>query len=115
MEHVTGPDDPRIRERALALWEREGRPEGRHLAHWEQAAREIAEEDTALGPDALGPDSGIQVPDSASERSLHEAAEQFRRVNDETKDGGLTPRPLTPRPSSNPKEVAGTGWAGTRS
>lgn len=73
MEHITGEDDPRIRARAHALWEREGRPQGRHLAHWEQAAREIAEEDAALGPQA-----GLQVPDSASERTLREAADHLR-------------------------------------
>ncbi|WP_081718334.1 DUF2934 domain-containing protein [Lutibaculum baratangense] len=31
----------RIRERAHALWEEEGRPEGRHDAHWERARQEI--------------------------------------------------------------------------
>ena len=76
MEHHTGPDDPRIRERAHAIWEREGRPEGRHIEHWQQAAREIAEEDAALGPEA-----GLQTPDSASERALHEAAEHLRGVD----------------------------------
>ena len=33
--------DNLIRERAYAIWEREGRPEGRERQHWEQAAREI--------------------------------------------------------------------------
>jgi hypothetical protein len=32
----------RIRQRAYEIWEREGRPEGREQAHWEQAEREIA-------------------------------------------------------------------------
>lgn len=76
MEHHTGPDDPRVRERAHAIWEREGRPEGRHIAHWQQAAREIAEEDVVPGPEA-----GLQTPDSASERALHEAAEHLRGVD----------------------------------
>ena len=31
----------RIRRRAYEIWEHEGRPEGRALAHWEQARREI--------------------------------------------------------------------------
>jgi len=31
-----------IRERAYALWEQDGRPEGRSLAHWSQAETEIA-------------------------------------------------------------------------
>ena len=37
MTHI----DTLIRERAYAIWEREGRPEGRERQHWEQAAREI--------------------------------------------------------------------------
>ncbi len=31
----------RIRELAHRIWEHEGRPEGRHLEHWEQACREM--------------------------------------------------------------------------
>ena len=30
-----------IRERAYAIWEREGRPDGRSLAHWLKAEAEI--------------------------------------------------------------------------
>ena len=30
-----------IRERAYAIWEEEGRPEGRHLDHWLRAEAEI--------------------------------------------------------------------------
>lgn len=30
-----------IRERAYLLWEREGRPDGRHIDHWLQAEREL--------------------------------------------------------------------------
>ncbi|WFU12688.1 DUF2934 domain-containing protein (plasmid) [Rhizobium sp. CB3090] len=33
-----------IRERAYAIWENEGRPEGRHLEHWERAERQISGE-----------------------------------------------------------------------
>ena len=35
-----GDDKDTIRERAYELWEREGRPQGRHLDHWLQAERE---------------------------------------------------------------------------
>ena len=31
----------RIRELAHRIWEHEGRPEGRHQEHWEQACREM--------------------------------------------------------------------------
>jgi Protein of unknown function (DUF2934) len=30
-----------IRERAYAIWEEEGRPEGRHLDHWLRAEAEV--------------------------------------------------------------------------
>ena len=33
-----------IRERAYAIWEQDGRPEGRSLAHWSQAEAEIGSE-----------------------------------------------------------------------
>jgi Protein of unknown function (DUF2934) len=39
----------RIRERAHAIWERQGRPHGRHQDHWEEAEKEIATE-TAAAP-----------------------------------------------------------------
>lgn len=40
------PDrEHRIRERAHALWEQEGRPEGRHEDHWHQASREVGDDE----------------------------------------------------------------------
>lgn len=36
--------ETRIRERAHALWEQEGRPEGRHEEHWRRASREVGPE-----------------------------------------------------------------------
>jgi Protein of unknown function (DUF2934) len=41
---MSGNLELRIRERAHAIWEREGRPEGREVAHWQMAAAEIAAE-----------------------------------------------------------------------
>jgi hypothetical protein len=40
------PDEERIRRRAHELWEKEGRPEGRHEQHWDQARREIEQEES---------------------------------------------------------------------
>ena len=47
------PDEDRIRRRAQAIWEREGRPEGREQEHWAQARREIEAEEGAPPPDPL--------------------------------------------------------------
>jgi len=37
-----------IRERAYAIWEQDGRPEGRNLAHWSQAEAEIGTEQVVM-------------------------------------------------------------------
>ncbi|WP_077228439.1 DUF2934 domain-containing protein [Sphingomonas hengshuiensis] len=42
-------DQQRLRERAYALWEAQGRPDGMAHAHWDQASQEIAREDEGRG------------------------------------------------------------------
>jgi len=42
---MNGDQEERIRARAHAIWEGEGRPEGREHEHWEQARRELEGED----------------------------------------------------------------------
>jgi hypothetical protein len=42
--------EERIRQRAYALWEDAGRPEGDHDRHWHEARRQIAGEDGKKGP-----------------------------------------------------------------
>lgn len=37
-------EDHKVRARAYDIWEREGRPEGRHAEHWRQAEQELADE-----------------------------------------------------------------------
>ena len=37
--------EQRVRMRAHEIWERHGRPDGRHDEHWQQAEREIEMED----------------------------------------------------------------------
>jgi hypothetical protein len=38
-----------IRKRAREIWEKEGRPEGRDIAHWDQAKAELEGESIPLG------------------------------------------------------------------
>ena len=54
----------KIRLRAYAIWEREGRPDGRHIEHWFLAQREI-EQETAQAPAA----SAISGGESRGEQS----------------------------------------------
>ena len=46
----------RIRERAYALWEAEGRPDGKREAHWNEAWREIAAAEPHAGTPPPPPD-----------------------------------------------------------
>jgi hypothetical protein len=39
---MTQDREQRIQERAYAIWEAEGRPEGRERDHWQQAEHELA-------------------------------------------------------------------------
>jgi hypothetical protein len=55
-----------IRLRAYAIWEREGRPEGRHIEHWLLARREI-EQETGQAPAAAGSSGG----ESPAEQEQH--------------------------------------------
>ncbi|WP_236025170.1 DUF2934 domain-containing protein [Arenibaculum pallidiluteum] len=41
--------EERVRRRAYEIWEREGRPDGRHDEHWVRALAEIVDEDMAAG------------------------------------------------------------------
>ena len=56
----------RIRRRAHAIWEREGRPEGREDAHWGLASEEIAIEDNYRDTLKPNPSHG---PDDVAERT----------------------------------------------
>jgi len=51
---MNSPNNDRIRKRAYEIWEREGRPHGRHEHHWHAAMREIEDSD--------GPASGEHPP-----------------------------------------------------
>ena len=37
----------RVEQRAYALWQAEGQPDGRHEEHWQRAVREVEVEETA--------------------------------------------------------------------
>ena len=55
-------DQARVRERAHRLWEAEGRPEGRELAHWREAERQIEAEAGDLRPPEDGPVDPLRNP-----------------------------------------------------
>jgi hypothetical protein len=67
---MTDPrEDARVRQRAYAIWDGEGRPEGRATDHWLQAERDVAAEpvdgpvaaDGAAGDRTPGPDETVET------------------------------------------------------
>ena len=58
--------EDRIRRRAHEIWEREGRPDGRHDDHWTLAKEEIAIEDNYAGTLKPNPSHG---PDDTAART----------------------------------------------
>jgi hypothetical protein len=62
--------EDRIRARAHAIWEGEGRPHGRDDEHWQQASREFGEGDGTSDPSARSLGSAAQsdlIPEDAGQ------------------------------------------------
>jgi Protein of unknown function (DUF2934) len=63
---MDGDRAERLRERAYAIWEREGRPDGQAERHWAAAEAELGGEAPAA-PDPADPDAPGRQPDPAGE------------------------------------------------
>jgi Protein of unknown function (DUF2934) len=69
--------EQKVRDRAHAIWEAEGRPEGRHLEHWQQALSEFEREKAAVAspakvvgsPVVTGVEAAAPEPEKKSPRS----------------------------------------------
>ncbi|MCZ0960921.1 DUF2934 domain-containing protein [Paracoccus benzoatiresistens] len=70
--------EERIRQRAHQLWEEQGRPEGKHAEHWQQASSEVGEDDT--------PAHQLQQDPPEGDRDTIES-ELARRQYDELENG----------------------------
>lgn len=92
-------DEERLRERAYAIWEQEGRPHGRHEEHWHRAREELGHSgDTGLGRagDAL---RGVDAVPSAVPSAAPSAAMEGGGGGERTLGGaGRSGTIRTPRP-----------------
>lgn len=94
--------EQKIRERAHAIWEREGRPDGRQAEHWEQAAREIADEE---GEDAGSSDSASRDYGDSAGYGSGGSSLDHRAVGDEGA-GPDQPNPLDDVVETGPEQQA---------
>lgn len=58
---MTDDRDARVREHAYRLWQQEGEPHGRDRDHWEQAEREVGNDEDAPSDDAAAPAPSSQA------------------------------------------------------
>ncbi|HET6468412.1 MAG TPA: DUF2934 domain-containing protein [Geminicoccaceae bacterium] len=89
--------EQRIRNRAFELWERAGRPEGRQAEHWQEAEREIREEEERTGAHGMG---------------LAEPAAAYQEEMPEPEQGlpdGDPARAVKGEEGAPPAEATGTG------
>ena len=69
------PDEDKFRERAYAIWEEDGRPEGRQEEHWYRASTELGS--AGLSMDL---DSGTITPDGQPALAAAEGSAPERRA-----------------------------------
>lgn len=59
---MTEDREQRIQERAYAIWEAEGRPEGREREHWQQAQHEVTASQASPAADSSPTASPVKKP-----------------------------------------------------
>ena len=90
-------DEERIRERATAIWEREGKPDGRAEVHWDMAREEIAIEDNqalTLLPNPIA--AGKVAADGTEDAEPFTAAEEAFGDSGPDAQGEQPPYPYDP-------------------
>jgi len=56
-------DNDKIRQRAYEKWEAEGRPEGAHERHWEEATKEVGDSGELPQTSSPAHHSGVNAPE----------------------------------------------------
>ena len=69
------PSEAEIARQAYELWEAEGRPEGRDVAHWHQAERNVTDPVVAPIPEAPPVAAAGTAPETAAETAVETAVE----------------------------------------
>ena len=86
---MTPDRDERIRQRAHEIWERDGRPHGRHDEHWQRAREEIEAE--ALQMDSMKGVSADPAQDSPAPKR------RGRPAKSDTPDAAVDGEPSAPK------------------
>lgn len=92
--------DDRIRARAHAIWEQEGRPEGREQAHWDMACELVAQEenhaDTLEKNPSRGPDDVARHPQPVEPTLAYESMGEVPGLTDQGEERQFPGRDAIP-------------------
>ncbi len=99
--------EARIRQRAYALWEAAGRPEGEHEAHWHEAAQQLAADDEGGNrlqgmsePFVTGTAQGTRSEgETTLDQVERDAAPQFAKTRRGSRNSGMA--------SAEPRVISG--------
>ena len=87
----------RVRERAYAIWEADGRPSGRDEDHWDRASREVDQElSPALADDPRPDDAAAQLPVAEAEVAPASDPAPAPRARRAPKPKGASVEPVKP-------------------
>lgn len=100
---MTNEREERIRQRAHDIWEREGRPHGRHDDHWRRAKEEIETESGAGTPAEVGKPSARAKGAKASPAASPRPMATGEVTSEGTKPDGAPPSPAQLRRHSGGK------------
>ncbi|OLP59191.1 hypothetical protein BJF93_04640 [Xaviernesmea oryzae] len=67
-------EEDKVRARAYRLWEEEGRPEGRHDHHWQQAIKDVAEGANGKEAETAGKAGTVQAAEAPASASASSSA-----------------------------------------
>lgn len=83
-----------VRQRAYALWESEGRPEGRHEEHWHRAHGESAQDAPDAAEEASAPQAAAapETKPKAARRKPVAAGRAAAETPPAVEDSGAAPR-----------------------
>ena len=90
--------EDKVRARAHELWERSGRPEGHHLAHWHQAEAEVKGGRPSRAPKSAGAKPKAAAKPKTAPKPKAAAAGATKRAT------AAAPKPA--KPTAKPKSAA---------
>ncbi|MDH7800513.1 MULTISPECIES: DUF2934 domain-containing protein [unclassified Rhizobium] len=106
-----------IREKARAIWEREGKPDGHHERHWMEAEREVsaaAGAAKARGKNGAAKPAAAKAPAKKAKSPAVKSLQKERKAASRVKEDDLTESLEESFPASDPPALTNASTATKR-